>query len=92
MLQNTRPCEDDLMFSHGDYCLPNILLRDNQVNGFIDFGRAGISDRYNDLAIASRSIRYNLGEDYETLFFEYYGLDYVNQAKTEYYRLMDELF
>ncbi len=91
-LHNTRPPENSLVFSHGDYCLPNILIQQNKVNGFIDLDRAGISDRYNDLAIASRSIQYNLGDDYEKLFFEYYGLDHVNQAKIEYYRLMDELF
>ena len=91
-LHNTRPPENSLVFSHGDYCLPNILIQHNKVNGFIDLDRAGISDRNNDLAIASRSIQYNLGDDYEKLFFEYYGLDHVNQAKIEYYRLMDELF
>ena len=86
------PSEDDLVFNHGDYCLPNILIQDNAISGFIDLGRAGIADRYNDLAIASRSIATNLGEPYADLFFEVYGVKKVNIEKIDYYRMMDELF
>jgi len=92
LLQNTRPPENDLVFNHGDYCLPNILLQENRISGFVDLSRAGIADRYNDLAIASRSIRYNLGEVYENLFFEYYGIKNIDEEKIDYYRTMDELF
>ncbi len=91
-LQNERPPENDLVFNHGDYCLPNILLQGKKISGFVDLSRAGISDRYNDLAIASRSIRYNLGERYEKLFFKIYGIKDVDKEKINYYRTMDELF
>lgn len=91
-LQHTCPPEDDLVFTHGDYCLPNILLQNDAVSGFIDLDRAGISDKYNDLAIASRSIRYNLGAKYEQLFYECYGIDHVDEERIAYYRMMDELF
>ncbi len=92
ILESTRPPEDDLVFTHGDYCLPNVIVRDGKIEGFIDMDRAGVSDRYNDLAIASRSIRDNLGKRYESLFFEYYGVKQVDREKIAYYRLMDELF
>lgn len=91
-LERDRPEEIDLVFTHGDYCLPNIILRDSRVRGFIDLGRAGIADRYNDLAIASRSIRFNLGLEMERLFFAMYGLEQVDEEKIAYYRMMDELF
>lgn len=91
-LQWNKPPEDDVVFTHGDYCLPNILLQDERISGFIDLDRAGISDKYNDLAIASRSIGYNLGPDYEQRFFEHYGLETVDTDKIQYYRMMDELF
>ena len=91
-LQLTRPPEDDLVFTHGDYCLPNIILRGDAVSGFVDLGRAGIADRYHDLAIASRSVCHNLGPDYERLFFESYGMDHVDEERVTYYRMMDELF
>jgi len=92
LLESSRPPENNLVFTHGDYCLPNVIIQDGEINGFIDLGRAGIGDRYNDLAIVSRSIRDNLGTQYERLFFEYYGIERVDEGKTAYYRLMDELF
>jgi len=92
LLQQDRPTENDLVFNHGDYCLPNVIIQNDQVSGFVDLGRAGVSDRYNDLAIASRSIKYNLGPEFEPLFFEYYGFETIDPEKIAYYRMMDELF
>lgn len=104
-LKRRVPQESDLVFCHGDYCLPNILfnnftnnITDNKysVSGFIDFDRAGVSDKYNDLAISSRSIATNIGDDvdrkYEALFFETYGLSDIDHDKIKYYRMLDELF
>ena len=91
-LEERRPTEQDLVFTHGDYCMPNILLQGERISGFIDLDRAGIADRYNDLAIASRSIAYNLGTAYEQQFFLSYGIENIDEEKIEYYRMMDELF
>ncbi|MGB9737419.1 MAG: aminoglycoside 3'-phosphotransferase [Chloroflexus aggregans] len=91
-IEQTSPPEDDLVFSHGDYCLPNVIVQDGVLHGFVDWGRAGIADRYHDLALASRSIRFNLGEANESLFFAAYGLEQVDLTKITYYRLLDELF
>jgi kanamycin kinase len=91
-LRDHQPTEDDFVFTHGDYCLPNILLQGECVSGFIDLDRAGISDRYNDLAIASRSIAYNLGPEYEQRFFLSYGVEHIDDEKIQYFRMMDELF
>lgn len=91
-VERERPPEDDLVFMHGDYCLPNVIVQDGALSGFVDWGRAGIADRYQDLALASRSIRYNLGAEYEAIFFAAYGIEQVNTAKIAYYRLLDELF
>ncbi|MEL6846496.1 MAG: APH(3') family aminoglycoside O-phosphotransferase [Bacteroidota bacterium] len=90
-LEENRPLEQDLVFTHGDYCLPNILIQGESISGFIDLDRAGVSDRYNDLAIASRSIARNLGTAYERLFFAAYGVENVDNQKIQYYRAMDEL-
>lgn len=91
-LKNHAPAEDGLVFNHGDYCLPNIMIQGGTVSGFIDLDRAGVSDRYNDLAIASRSIMQNIGTEFEPLFFQHYGIDKVDLEKIGYYRMMDELF
>ncbi len=86
------PFDSDLVFGHGDYCLPNIILRNQSIAGFIDFDRGGISDRYNDLAIASRSIADNLGSECEALFFDVYGLRDPDRQKIEFFRMLDEFF
>ncbi|WP_196161291.1 APH(3') family aminoglycoside O-phosphotransferase [Reinekea sp. G2M2-21] len=86
------PFESDLVFGHGDYCLPNIILKNQSIAGFIDFDRGGISDRYNDLAIASRSIADNLGSECEALFFDVYGLRDPDWQKIKFFRMLDEFF
>ncbi|WP_028608462.1 APH(3') family aminoglycoside O-phosphotransferase [Paenibacillus harenae] len=86
------PEEADLVFTHGDYCMPNIVIQDGRVSGFIDLGRAGIADRYQDLALAVRSIGYNFGAEYVQLFLTAYGIEEPDQAKIAYYQLLDEFF
>ena len=52
-LQALLPMQPELVLSHGDYSLDNILLdASGQVSGIIDLGRLGVADRYQDLAIA----------------------------------------
>ena len=91
MLLRDRPASEDLVVTHGDYCLPNVLLAGSGVVGFVDVGRAGIADRYQDLALAARSIRYNLGEALVPLFFKAYGVP-QDAARVAYYQLLDEFF
>ncbi len=86
--------DEDLVFTHGDYCLPNVLLDPQAivVRGFVDWGRAGIADRYVDLALAARSLTYNFGDGWESVFWEAYAIEAVDGEKLEYYRLLDELY
>jgi aminoglycoside phosphotransferase len=95
----TRPAEPsgDLVFTHGDYCLPNILLTPDgagvpRVTGLLDWGRSGVSDRYQDLAIGARSLRYNLGPGWEPLFFAAYGISAPDSERLAWYEALDELF
>lgn len=84
--------QEDLVFSHGDYCLPNVFIKNHQVEGLIDFGLSGIADRHCDIALCMRSIKYNFGSDaYISLFKERLGVD-VDDDKIDYYLLLDELF
>lgn len=87
-----RPADEDLVFTHGDYCLPNIMIHQKEITGFIDLHRAGIADRYKDIALAIRSIDSNIGPGYEQTFFKEYGLSEPDIDKIEYYMLLDEFF
>jgi aminoglycoside phosphotransferase len=87
-----KPADEDLVFTHGDYCLPNIVLKDGVISGFVDWGRAGIADRYQDIALAIRSITYNFGEQQVGYFLEAYGLPELDESKVSYYQLLDEFF
>lgn len=92
--------EEELVFSHGDFCLPNIFAKDDKISGFIDLGRAGLADKYQDIAICYRSLKHNFegkygGEKYEDfnpdILFEKLGIT-PDWDKVNYYILLDELF
>lgn len=85
--------EEELVFSHGDYCHPNIFINNSEISGLIDLGRAGIADRWQDIALCVRSIEHNFGKNsiYVKQLFDEIQLE-MNLEKTRYYILMDELF
>ncbi len=89
-LVSRKPEQEDLVFTHGDYCLPNIIIIGRDIAGFVDLHRAGIADRYKDLALAIRSIRRNLDYDLESVFLNEYGITRPDVQKIEYYMFLDE--
>ena len=80
------PAEEDLVFTHGDYCLPNILIHDGRLSGIIDWGYAGVGDRYRDFVAAYYTIRRNLGAEWVPVFFEEYGLQGLDRDKLMAYQ------
>lgn len=98
-LDQNKPDEEPVL-SHGDYCLPNLFGVGEQVCGYIDLGRAGIGDKWCDIALCYRSLRDNLagkygGQVYDNfdpaLLFAYLELE-PDWEKIQYYILLDELF
>ncbi|HEX8397539.1 MAG TPA: APH(3') family aminoglycoside O-phosphotransferase [Pyrinomonadaceae bacterium] len=87
----TRPTSEDLVFTHGDYCLPNVLFKDWQISGFVDWGRAGVADRYQDIALLARSVCYNFGEKWTPFVFEALKIE-PDWERIEFYKLLDEFF
>ena len=87
-----KPETYDLVFSHGDYCLPNIIIKDNLLSGLIDWPYGGINDRYFDLAAVIWSIGYNYGDEWVPLFFERYGINDIDWDKIKFFQMLNEFF
>ncbi len=64
---------------HGDFCLPNIIMKDKTLSGFIDLGNAGIGDRHIDLFWGAWTLCFNLKTDkYTDRFFDSYGRNMID--------------
>lgn len=90
-LQDYQPLTPDLVVTHGDFSLENILLQDGAVVACLDVGRAGVADRYQDLAIAWRALG-ELDAALQQRFAVQYGLLDIDQGKLQWHLLLDELF
>lgn len=95
--------EEEPVLSHGDYCLPNIFGVHDKLTGYIDLGRAGIADKWCDIALCYRSLLHNYEGKYKpqenTAYPDYDDLLLFrelhiepNWEKIRYYILLDELF
>lgn len=71
--------------THGDFCLPNILVENDKFKAFIDLGDAGIGDPWRDYAWCIWSLEYNLNTNkYTPLLLEKLGIKF-NQEKYDKY-------
>jgi aminoglycoside 3'-phosphotransferase-2 len=93
-LFEARPADRDLVFTHGDPCMPNIIIDGDEIAGFIDLDGGGVADRYTDIAIFFRSFRRNchVEVNVEETFCDAYGLDGLDRDKLEFYTYLDDLF
>ncbi len=89
---------NDLVLCHGDVCFPNFMMKDGHLTGWIDVIGAGVNDRYLDLSIALRSLRYNLKllnieytSKYQDIFLKAYGLSSLDKQKIKFFIYLDEL-
>jgi len=97
-LENNKP-EYEPVLSHGDFCLPNILLDGDKINGFIDLGDAGVSDKWYDITLCYCSLKNNFngtfgGKVYHNfdpnMLFKVLAIE-PNYKKLKYFMLLEEL-
>lgn len=92
-----RPTEE-LVLSHGDYCLPNIFADGTSLTGFIDVGLSGIADKWVDIDKGLWSMWANTTGQFggktrafdRQLFFDALQIT-PDDEKLRYYGLLDEL-
>ena len=97
-LEEHKPAFEPVL-THGDFCLPNVFLHDWKLTGFLDLGRAGMGDKWTDIAILWRTLRDNFGGHYGAAvpgfhpdaLFDALGIE-KDEERLRYYLLMDELF
>lgn len=88
-----RPADpEDLVVTHGDFCLPNVLVANGQVTGIVDVGLLGVGDRYRDLGIGARSVARNIGAAAVGPFIDAYGIAWPDLARIDFFVMLDELF
>ena len=82
------PDSEGNCFIHGDFCLPNILVDEEEISGFIDTEASGIGDPWMDYAWCIWSYEYNLGtNEYTPFLLECLGIEF-DQKKYDYYTKM----
>lgn len=98
-LEAHRPAYEPV-FSHGDFCLPNVFIENGEISGFIDLGAMGIGDKWRDIALCWRSLKHNFDGSYggkicqdfdPDCLFDALGIE-PDREKLKYYLLLDELF
>ncbi len=77
-IQRHGTCLQSNVLLHGDYCLPNILLKEWDFSGFIDLGKAGMGDRHFDVFWGLWTLNFNLKTNaYYNRFLDGYGRDVI---------------
>ncbi len=71
------------VLTHGDYCLPNVLVTDGKLSGLIDVGQAGLGDPRVDLAAGVWTLQYNFGPGHAREFLDAYGAPPMTDQEIE---------
>jgi aminoglycoside phosphotransferase len=93
-LQEEKRDHSDTLLTHGDFCIPNLIIHRGNLNGIIDWGKSGSGDLYRDLAAMEGSLLRNLGYPAMEQFFAVLGLDYdeYSREKIDFYKKMDQFW
>lgn len=90
-IQTHLPLEPDLVVTHGDFSLDNVLIDCTRIVGCIDVGGLGVADRYQDLAVCWGDLA-DYGALAQERFLKRYGICEGERGKLRAFRLLNELF
>ncbi|MBV9111678.1 MAG: aminoglycoside 3'-phosphotransferase [Hyphomicrobiales bacterium] len=86
-----RPVEE-LVVTHGDATLSNIIVDHEATIGFVDCGHCGKADRYLDLALMAQELEETFGRAEARTFAAAYGESRWNAVKARFFADLYELF
>lgn len=89
--QGSLPRVPDIVVTHGDFSLDNVLFAGGAVAGCVDTGRVGLADRYQDLAIMWNCLA-EFGAALQERFLRQYGVVEPDWDRLRFHLLLDELF
>ncbi len=86
------PFAPDPVVTHGDFSLDNIILdEEGAVVGCIDVGRAGVADRYQDIAILWDCLG-EFGAELQDRLFSSYAIGRPDEDKLRFHLMLEEIF
>lgn len=93
-LQSKKAIFQENVFTHGDFCFPNLIIKNENDYGFVDWAKGGVADQHRDFSAMEVSIGKNFGEEYIDWFYEAYDIPIleVDREKIRYYQLVDQFF
>jgi aminoglycoside phosphotransferase len=83
--------ELDIAWTHGDFCLPNVLVHEGRLGGILDWGLARVGDPARDLAMLEGSLRFNFGDAAVPELYAIWGAAPPRQ-RLEFFDLLDQFF
>lgn len=84
------PPDADEVFTHGDFCLPNLLVRGRTPTGIVDWALAGVADRHRDFMSAEGTLHRNIGAAAVQSFYDAYGALEVDRDRVRWFWLLDQ--
>jgi len=85
------PIDTDPVVTHGDFTLDNVVLDGGRLAGSVDVGRAGVADRYQDLALLWAGLG-EFGDALQRRFLASYGVPTPDMHKLRFHLALDEWF
>ena len=85
------PSNQNVALSHGDLCMPNVLLNeDGDISGIVDLGDLHVGDPDLDLAVMSWTVQANMGDKWSNRLLNMHGTN-ADEHSIVYNRLAYDL-